>query len=66
MAFTLADIDNLKDAIKKGVKRVQYQDKLIVYHSLNEMLQALRLMEEELGIKKKSGRVLAESNKGLC
>ncbi len=66
MAFTQTDLDRLKKSISKGVRRVQYQDKLVVYASMNEMLQAKRLIEEELGVKKKTSRVLAEHNKGLC
>lgn len=66
MAWTQSDIDALKDAIKKGVREVQYQDKRVRYNSIDDMLKALRLMEEELGVKKKSGRLLAEHSKGLC
>lgn len=65
MAFTQSDVDALKAAIAKGVRRVQYQDKLVVYHSLAEMLQVLRRMEEELGLKVRSARLYAESDKGL-
>ncbi len=66
MPFTQEDIDKLKEAIAKGVLRVQYQDKMITYRSMSDMLMALRLMEEELGLKKKSSRILAEHDKGLC
>lgn len=64
--FTQADLDAINDAIKKGVRRVQYQDKLVVYHSLAEMMQVRRMIEECLGKKKKINRALAEHDKGLC
>ena len=66
MAFSASDVEKLKDSIKRGVQRVEYQDKTVVYRSMDDMLKALRLMEEELGLKEKSSRVLAESSKGLC
>lgn len=64
--FTMDDVTKLREAIAKGVSRVQYQDKVIVYNSFDDMKKALRQMEEELGLKKKSGRLFAESDKGLC
>lgn len=64
--FTLEDVQRLRDAIKKGVTEVQYQDKRVKYRTLDEMLKVLRMMEQELGLKKKSSRVLAEHDKGLC
>lgn len=66
MAWTIEDIDALKAAIAKGVQRVKYQDKEVTYHSVDDMLKALRLMEQELGVKAKGARVYAESGKGLC
>lgn len=65
MAFTQDDVDKIKAAIAKGVRRVQYQDKVVVYNSIDDMLKALRLMQEELGLRKRSARVYAEHDKGL-
>lgn len=45
MAWTQAEIDTLKAAIAKGVKTVAYSDKTITYQNLEEMLQALNVME---------------------
>jgi hypothetical protein len=64
--FTVEMVEALRKAISKGVKSVTYQDKTITYHSMDEMLRALRLMEQELGLKKKNGRLFAESSKGIC
>lgn len=66
MPFSQADIDALKAAIAKGVRRVEYQDKAVTYNSLDEMIRALRLMEDEAGVKKKGGRAYAEFGKGIC
>ena len=64
--YTLEQLTRLRAAIAKGVRRVKYEDKDVTYASIDEMLKVLRLMEEDLGIKKKSGRLLAEYDKGLC
>lgn len=45
MAWTQADVDALKDAIKAGRKKVKYADKEVEYHSLAEQLQLLDRME---------------------
>lgn len=63
--WTLDDVATLKAAIAKGIRSVKYQDKSIEYASMDEMLKALRLMEQELGIKSKGGRLYAEAGKGL-
>lgn len=65
-SWTEEDLATLRDAIKQGVRKVDYQDKSVTYHSLDEMLKLLRIMEEALGVKKKSGRLFAEAGKGLC
>ena len=64
--YTLKDVERLRAAIGKGVQEVQYQDKKVKYNSIDDMLKALRMMEQELGLKKRSSRVLAEHDKGLC
>lgn len=64
--YTLADVTALRDALKTGTLRVQYQDKAITYRSVSEMMQVLRLMEQELGLKRRTSRVKAEFDKGLC
>lgn len=63
--FTEADVEALRAAIRLGAKRVEYEDKAVTYHSLDEMMRALRVMEEALGIKKRSSRLYAEASKGL-
>lgn len=48
MAWTQTEIDALKAAIGKGVRRVTYSDKTVEYHSMGEMIRALKMMEAEV------------------
>lgn len=64
--YTLEQVEALRSAIAKGIRRVEYLDKAVTYASLDEMLRVLRVMEESLGLKKKGARLLAETSKGLC
>lgn len=48
MAWTESDIDALKSAIKSGVRRVTFADHAVEYHSVADMIRALRLMEGEV------------------
>jgi hypothetical protein len=48
MAYTVEQYEKLKSAIVAGVHSVGYGDKTITYRSINEMKEALRMMEEEL------------------
>lgn len=50
MAWTLNDLNAIKEAIATGAKRVKYADKEIEYRSLDEMLKAKQLIEDELGL----------------
>jgi hypothetical protein len=45
VAWTQTDIDLLKAAIARGVKRVQYADREVEYPSLKEMRELLAEME---------------------
>ena len=64
--WTLEDLEQLDDSIKKGVKIVKYTDKEITYRSLDEMLQIRQLICQELGLVGRGTRLLAEHSKGLC
>lgn len=49
MAYTQADIDALKDAIKTGALKVRYADgREVTYRSLTEMERILDSMETEV------------------
>lgn len=48
MAYTQADIDALKAAIRTGAKSISVNGRTITYHSLAEMRQALRDMDAEV------------------
>ena len=64
MAFSISQYYKLQDAIASGVKTVNYGDKAVTYHSLDEMVRLLKLMEQQLGIGKKT-RTKAVFNKDL-
>lgn len=64
--WTTDDIARLKRAIAKGVKTVKYQDKEVTYNSIDDMIKALRLIENALGVGGGRGRRLyAEAGKGI-
>jgi len=50
MAWTLDDLNKLKDAIATGAKRVKYADKEVEYKSFDDMVKAKNLIESELGL----------------
>jgi len=49
MAWTQADIDALKAALKTGMRRIQFADQEFEWHSLTEGLELLARMEREVG-----------------
>lgn len=66
MAFTTQQIEALERAIAEGVTSVQYQDKKVTYASIDDMIKALNLMKQQLGLtNKQAGRVYMEHSKGL-
>lgn len=48
MAFTLEEYNALKSAIGAGVRSVTHGGTTVTYHSLDDMLKALALMEADL------------------
>ena len=48
MAFTQAQIDAAKNALASGKLSVRFGDRSITYRSVNELRQAISLMEAEL------------------
>jgi hypothetical protein len=65
MAFTQEQLDSLEQAIADGTLTVKYQDKLITYRSLEEMIRIRDLMRQSLGIASITVRVKASFSKGL-
>jgi len=66
MAWTQADIDALKESIKSGHTEVSFRDRTVKYRSVTEMIQLLRMLENEVDAKTlKSTQILASSSKGL-
>ncbi len=48
MGWTQLEVDALKAAIAKGERSVSFADRRVDYRSVDEMIQALSLMEAEL------------------
>jgi hypothetical protein len=68
MAFNQSQYDSLCAAIATGAKQVMYGNKLVMYNSLQEMLNLKKLMEKDLGIgvtDKAPGRKYGSFDKGL-
>jgi hypothetical protein len=67
MAYTLEQYQALQTAIAGGELSVRYADRSVTYRSVSEMLQILRLMENELGLNTDTtgGRRLTSFSKGL-
>jgi hypothetical protein len=48
MTFTEADLENLKAALISGARKVQIGDRIVEYRSQNEILAAIRLIEQTI------------------
>lgn len=67
MAWTEADLTKLEEAIASGAKSVQYENKKVDYHTLDEMLKLRDLMRKSLGkITNEGNRIKTSYSKGLC
>lgn len=67
MAWTQSDLDALESAIKGGVKRVQYGDRAVEYHSMREMLDLRDTMKNAVAASTSNARVgctIAQFTKG--
>lgn len=65
MAYTQDQLDAIKQSIAEGVLTVKYADKEVTYRSLDELLRAKRMIENELNGSGNSGRKFASFSKGL-
>ena len=63
--WTIEDLIKIKSAIASGAMRVEYNDRTVIYKSLTELKQAKQLIENELGLKKRGGRLLFKASKGI-
>ena len=50
MAYTVDQLDALKDALASGALVVKYADKEVTYRSTEQMLLIMGVMETELGL----------------
>lgn len=65
MAWSQSDIDTLKAAMAKGVKRVRYSSGEVEYQSASEMMELLRTMEREVAADSSGGRRVARVVSGF-
>lgn len=64
-SFTYKQLEALEKAIADGAKRVEYDGKIIVYQSLDDMLRARDIIRKELGLAGNTTRLKAKFSKGL-
>lgn len=70
--YTVAEFKTLKKAMLTGTKEVQYADKRVVYRSMNEISDLIRIMQDAIWghcPEFNSGfgqRRYAVSSKGIC
>ncbi|MBG95149.1 MAG: hypothetical protein CL793_07845 [Chloroflexi bacterium] len=60
MAFSAADLVAVETAIKSGELRVQYNDKMVVYRSIAELLSARDLIRSEINAPASSSSRIAK------
>ncbi len=69
MPFTQADVDALKAAIVagKGARSITFSDQSVTFHSVDEMLKLLAVMQAEVNVTASPGRAyrLAATSKGV-
>jgi hypothetical protein len=64
MAFTLEQLNKLKDAYAQGALKVRYGDKEVTYRSVSEMKQVIHDMEKALGLRKGVGITYPKIHRG--
>lgn len=64
MAFTLAQVEALEKAIAAGVRRVRFADREVEYQSLDDMREALAMMNRALSPTYRSTRYAAHDKMG--
>ena len=62
-SFTQADLDAVRRAIAKGEKSVQYADRSVTYRSMDELLQAERVIAAD--VESRPRQTLGYATKGL-
>jgi hypothetical protein len=69
MAFTNDQLSKIESAIAQGALTVKYADRLVTYHSVNEMMRLRDTMRAELGVSVAAGarmrRISLATGKGL-
>ena len=63
--WTTEDLIAIKTAIASGALKVEYNDRTVTYRSMDQLKQARQMIEKELGLVKRGGRLLCKSSKGI-
>lgn len=65
MAWTTQDIDNLKSAIAagRGAQTIAFSDQTVTFHSIDQMLKLLAVMEQDVNSSTRRNFRVAASNK---
>lgn len=64
LTWTTQHLKDLEEAMAQGVQRVEYNDRTVIYRSLQEMKETRELIKRALGLNKRGGRLLCTSSKG--
>ena len=64
MAFTQTDLDALKAALASGELRVKYAGREVEYRSIEELKQAIAIVEGDLETTTPVRRVVVHTSKG--
>lgn len=64
--WTTDDLAAIEKAIASGALRVEYNDRTVVYKSMDELLRARTVIRRALGCEKRGGRILVKASKGTC
>ena len=59
-------LDQLEEALFKGVRSIKFRDKEIVYRTVKEMQDLRSILRKELGLSPKCVRLFASHSKGFC
>jgi hypothetical protein len=69
MAWTQSDVDTLKAAIStgRGVRSITFADQSVTFHSIDDMLKLLSIMEHDVAAQSSQTRThrLAATSKGV-
>lgn len=66
MAYSLDDLNKLQAALASGASEVEYNDRVVKFRSVKQLKEAIQVVKQDLGLVKRSGRLLCKASKGTC